>query len=278
GSHRPAHHAPRVQVHDDAQVQPSLRGGHVGDVRDPLLVHCGSREVPIQLILCDYRSLRRLRGNPKSPLGPCSKALFSQYSRYSVVSHRPSAPCEFSCDARSSIPVVHLTLDLPDLLGQLDLLARPHAFRPIHPCVVPTSRYAQHPGHLLHTIGTRKFCHELVIHLGGFEKMATAFRRMSRSSRRFLFSLRSSANSASRGLPLPGNARPPSSTNSFFQRYTCPLPISRSCSISRAVLVPASSIRTASSLNSFVYFFLVSAITFPYPFKILLNHMSTSSG
>jgi hypothetical protein len=31
-------------------------------------------------------------------------------------------------------------------------------------------------------------------------------------------------------------------------------------------------------LNSLVYFFLVSDIALPYPFKILLNHMSTRSG
>ena len=47
-THGPANDASRVQIHNDRQVQPTLSGPQVGDVRGPALVRCLGREVLLQ--------------------------------------------------------------------------------------------------------------------------------------------------------------------------------------------------------------------------------------
>jgi len=49
-THRPAHHTARVEIQDDAEVQPAFGGSDVGDVRDPLRVGLVRREVTVQMI------------------------------------------------------------------------------------------------------------------------------------------------------------------------------------------------------------------------------------
>ena len=110
--------------------------------------------------------------------------------------------------------------------------------------------------------------------------MATTFRRISRSSRNEATSLRSLTSSSSRAVPLPGNALSPEAVSSLRHLPTWPLPMPSSCSICLAVRSPASSSRTASSLNSLEYLLRVpfTSSSMTYPLYNVPNFVSIETG
>src|SRR5208337_3775283 len=144
--------------------------------------------------------------------------ILSHDSSNSLLPHMPPTLQQFLPHARTAVSTTHLALDVLDLLDQFLLLNGSCALAALDPGIEPTACNAQYFCHLLNAVGAPLFAHDLVLHLGGLEKMAVAFLRMSRSSRNSLFSLRRAANSSSRDFPLPGNALAPSSLSCCRQR------------------------------------------------------------
>ena len=138
--------------------------------------------------------------------------ILSHDSSNALLAHMPPTPQQFCPHARTAVSMTHLALDPLDLLEQFFLLNCSCALAALDPGIVPTACNPQYLSHFPYAVGSPLFAHDLVLHLGGLEKMAVAFLKMSRSSRNALFCLRKAA-SSSRDLPLPGNALAPSSLN-----------------------------------------------------------------
>jgi len=137
----------------------------------------------------------------KSLPGASTKPVLPHDSRDSVLPDPVSPPSELLCDSWLATSVLHMLLDhqylfLKPFLGVLSLAQQPTA-----PCIIPTAWYPEYSCHRSHAVGSLVIPYEPKLHFFGFEKMATAFRKMSRSSVTSASSLRSRYNSSSRGLP-----------------------------------------------------------------------------
>jgi len=127
----------------------------------------------------------------------------------------------------------------------------------LQPFVISASRHVKYCCHLLHRKLRAVLFHKPVDIFGLCEKMAIAFFKMSRSSRRTAFSRRNRRFSASSGFkcPVPGKALTASVRSSSRQCRIAPWYKPRSFSICRSVLPELSAKRTVSRLNAASYFF-----------------------
>jgi hypothetical protein len=91
---RPADHPARAQIEDYRQVQPTLQGPHLSNVRDPAAVGCGYGKPPLQQIWLNWHAVAGISGaaeaagcartqschphQPRHPLAPDALAAFAQ--------------------------------------------------------------------------------------------------------------------------------------------------------------------------------------------------------
>ena len=141
------------------------------------------------------------------------QTIFPQQSGYPVLSHLISEPSQHSRHSRTAIAVMCALLDASYLLHQLRFLFLSFTTAGFSPPIVSTARYVQYFGHPLHAVGSPLHLDEPKLHRFALEKMASAFRRISLSSRNNAFSFRSRACSSSLTFPFPGNARIPSESS-----------------------------------------------------------------
>lgn len=101
--HRPAHDAPKGEIHHGGQIEPAFAGGNVGDIARPHLMGCGGRELAGQPILGDRIGVRRVRGDPKCSAVLGGEAVLAHHAGDPVLTARFSLLAQRGMNARTAI-------------------------------------------------------------------------------------------------------------------------------------------------------------------------------
>src|SRR5881392_241430 len=198
-AHRPADDLASEQVEDHGQVEPTFAGRDVGDIRQPDLIGPVGCEIPIQQV-GGYRQ-------GMLAVGRAYAIAAWRVSPDAVLAHQPLDPLaadglalgtQLGMNTRCPISAAVLRMNPPDIDQQLAIGVLARALWLRTPSVEAGRRHAQGIAHDAHRPDIPVVLDQAEPHLGGSEKMATAFFKMSRSMRRRSFSRRSRAISAVR--------------------------------------------------------------------------------
>src|SRR5208282_6097063 len=89
-------------VDDHTEIEPSLRGREVGDVRDPHRVGLFDVELPIEDVRCDGFMMSGVRGDFESPAGQAGQIIQPHKSGYAIAAHLEAHSTEFGVYARAA--------------------------------------------------------------------------------------------------------------------------------------------------------------------------------
>lgn len=113
-AHRPANHAPRVEIKEDGEVEPALSGPHVGEVPGPDPIRRLDRELAIEGV--------RRYGEPMLGLGG-GPPLLHALGPDTILTHQPGHVMSPDAvplfdqgvqDAGTAVGLAGLTMDHPD--------------------------------------------------------------------------------------------------------------------------------------------------------------------
>src|SRR5690554_774751 len=256
---RPAHHLARIQVDHHRQVQPAFPGPDIADIRRPDPVRGRDCKIARQPVWKHRVTMAAIRRDPIASTITHPLTGFPHQASRLIPAHRITQRPQPLRHAPGTVGVVRGFCQTPDTGQHLGTLRVRRS--PLSPQIVveSTATDAQQPAKQLHRIGLPLLGNEPISQFDSFAKKAVAFFRISRSSFSCRFSDRSRRSSSCSGVswPLPRNAWASSAWYSLIQRpsMVALMPRFRAAS---ACLYPFSvTSRTASSLNSFVYCFLV---------------------
>src|SRR5215469_3691571 len=251
-AHRPADDLPRIQVFHRRQVQPTLPGRDVGDVRYPDLVDRYRLELPVQDVVGHRQIMVGVGRTAELPFRLGGDTVLTHELGHGVDAATLAACSQFHMDARAAVALFHLLVDGLDLLGQSLAALLLGTGGAIAPGVVAAAGHLQHLAHQPHRPLTAVRVDEAVLHSDSLAKKAVAFFKMSRSIWRRLFSARRRRSSSSRAgrLPLPGKAWSPWSSRSFFHLRSRLSAIPRLAAASAKLRPCSVTSLTASTLNS----------------------------
>jgi hypothetical protein len=110
---------PRVQVLDGGQVQPTLAGRDVRDVRHPRRIGSGGLELTVAKVICHRKVVVGVRGGAaKRPRGFRGDAGLTPQLGDGVDAAVVAAGHQFGVDARAAVAGLDLGVDCPDLHKQ----------------------------------------------------------------------------------------------------------------------------------------------------------------
>src|SRR6185295_12864511 len=189
-----------MQIHHRRQIEPPFSGADIGNIRHPNLVGPGGLRQMDQPIGRD-RLIMPAVGCPdaKALSLPPTNLLLSHQPLQTVASMSLATSAQNRLDARSSISLPTLLMDLADLLFEPLILlpAQPRLPLPFLPVIISTGGnakgLAQCPDGMLASHDTNPF----IPLLWGSERMPNVFFKISRCWRRNAFSRRKAANSSS---------------------------------------------------------------------------------
>jgi len=175
--HRPADDRPGKQIHDHAQIQPSLTGENIGNIRHPHLMGIRRVEILRQDIGCApcrgirfrslFEELAHLRANAMHLHQPGHPVMATDI---------PSALQGFG-DPRISIGLTLCTCTVWIRLASLSLAPMLPTGGPTTPGVVAAGRHRQYLTHNRHRKCGSVIMDEGILHVRRCEKMPTAFLR-----------------------------------------------------------------------------------------------------
>ena len=111
---RPANHFPVEQVQNDSQIQPTLVGLQVRDVRCPDLIGRCRHEVSIQQIRCHWQSVLRVRGDLVAPLMSGSDTILTHEALNALLASSKTAQPQFTQHARAAVSTLEFDMDDAD--------------------------------------------------------------------------------------------------------------------------------------------------------------------
>src|SRR6202040_3656644 len=130
---RPADHAAREQIEDYRQIQPTLQGPYIGNVRDPAAVGCGHGKPPLQQILLNCHAVPGISGTAEATVfaravpqsaSAAPPACARCADRARATRHGPGG-CHSDRDSRDKSPPLPVpTFDLPGYAGRLAVYTR----------------------------------------------------------------------------------------------------------------------------------------------------------
>ena len=264
-AYTPSHDHPGKKVDKNCQVQPSATAGKIGYIADQNLVRSADRKVTVEQILCHGKTMLRIRRNTETPLWFEPQPLPLHTGANPLPARFTATKTKFQ---ENTIPTImpfashksRLYLKVKQLL-----FLGTFALGPAVPVVITAPRYLKHLRHPFNRKFGAVLFHKPVDFFGFFEKMATAFFKMSRSSCAIANSRRRRRFSASRGFrwPVPGKALVASAFTSLRQCRREPWYRPSSFSIVWSFLSEELANRTDSRLNVPSYFFRVDPIKTP---------------
>ena len=165
----------------DGQIQPAFTRRNVRDVGQPDLVRGSGCELPI----------KEVRGNRKGVFavgrsrGPAFVAALDTVTAHqagdTVDAHPSPLGTQGGMNARTAVDCTVVGVNTADLGGKAAIGDIPGAVRTVPPCIVAAVTDLQHGAHRPHRECRSMVFDEAEPHLGGPEKMPTAFFKMSRS-------------------------------------------------------------------------------------------------
>ena len=179
--HGPAHHHSGEQVKHHRQVEPALTGGQIRDIRGPLLIGRGRREVPLEHVRSHRMTVLGLGGAAKLALA----AHLQPRCLHQPMDSRPTDPhslgLEFSLHSRRTVGGSTLGMNGLDGLGQdliLLMVCTPASRAPRRVTALADFEY---PTHHRHRKARSVRVDEGVDQRLSLAKNPTAFFKMSRS-------------------------------------------------------------------------------------------------
>jgi hypothetical protein len=170
-AHRPADHAPRVQIQHHGEVQPAFRSPDVREVGHPALVRRCCHELPSQQVRCDRA------------LGPTTVVYRQATSLVAGLKARHKHQPRHAVDAAAKAPIVQIAHNAPTAVGAVALLearADRHqqllvdsgasAWAAPQPLVEPAPRDTESPAHQPNLPYPSVLRDELEPHRGSFAK------------------------------------------------------------------------------------------------------------
>ena len=249
----PADDAPRKQVDENHQIQPSTTDAQVGQITDPHLVRPLGGEIALQPIRRHRKPMLRVCRDLETAPHDRAQTEMAHASCHPILAHAPPPLLERLGDLRTARAALARFEEFRDLgIQPLRFLSMSAGWTTL-PGVETTPRHLQDSAHLLNTPTRAVLGNEAVAcHYRPSEKMATAFLKISRSRRTRSNSRWRRRTSSSRALkwPVPGKASSPLSFSCFFHRLMIPTLSPRRCSTSLAVIPCSEAMRMASNLNS----------------------------
>ena len=196
--HRPADHTARGEVEHDGQVELTLRGLDVGEVRQPDAVGGRGGKVAPEQVRGDREGMPTVGCAPEPPLAPRLPAHRQHQSSNALAADTPAMGTQLGMHARAAIAAAAGGVGRADLGGQCPVSCRPTALRPGGPVVVAAAAHLQHLAQDRDRKAGDVIANEGITHLRpvAWPKMSAARFKMSRSMRTRSSSRRSRAISA----------------------------------------------------------------------------------
>src|SRR5260370_27876796 len=254
--HRPAHHLTAEQVEDDGQKQPTLVRPDVRDVRSPDLIGTRGREVSLQQVRCDRQAVVAVCRDLEPAFGLRLDAVQLHEPLDTILADTNALGHQLLPHARPAVLAFGFSMHCLDVHQQsvvADAWARSVSIDITRlPPVVTAGADTQHLAGQGHRPLSAVKLDPGVLHADTFAKYAVAFSNMSRSIFTRANSARSRAISICSGetcLPAPFSFP---AASAFTQSCTA-FGLLPSLFPTSPILCPPRTIRTASSINSFVY-------------------------
>lgn len=196
----PTQHLSTSQIKYYGQVQPTLQGMDIGNVRDPYLALLPDLKLPIQQVICHRMAMLGISRSHIFSLDFTAQVSLFHQTGYPWTGYPHTQALQVLANSWTAIALLALVMDEPNLLGNLFIFKRPFARHSIEPFVITAFAHLQYFTHLLDGKLPSVLGYELVDFPSLLEKMPTAFFKMSRSWRTSSSSRFSRASSLCSGL------------------------------------------------------------------------------
>ena len=123
-------------------------------------------------------------GHPEFSPDYRTKPHFSHSLRHTILTHFPAPIFKLLGNLGAAVPSLVMIIDFSDLRIQFPVIDLPSARPPPQPSIIPATRHLKDSAHLHYTPIRAVLAYEPEYRCGSFEKMASAFFKISRSLRR----------------------------------------------------------------------------------------------
>jgi hypothetical protein len=136
GTHRPTDDSSRVEIHHDAEIEPSFGSSDVSDVGNPFRVGMVRAEVSSQVILNVIRSSARRLLPPATPLRDAAKGVVAHQASHAVAAAWLAQVTQLLTHSRTSEDAIALRMQASDASEQSNIRLLAPACWTLSPTVV----------------------------------------------------------------------------------------------------------------------------------------------
>src|SRR5205085_7925181 len=135
------------QIEDYRQVQPTLRGPHVGYVCDPAAVGGGHGKPPVQQILLNWHAVPGISGAAEATGFARTQSRSAHQPRHPLASGALAALAQLEVDPRAAVAAAILAINRRGCEPQPLIFLGMLGGRPFTPGVVSRARDFEYPAH-----------------------------------------------------------------------------------------------------------------------------------